>query len=36
MKIYVTIVEGLRRKEKHDKIMLTTKIDGFLSFTFPF
>jgi hypothetical protein len=33
MKIYVVVMEVLRKKEKQDEIQLITKIDGFLSFT---
>jgi hypothetical protein len=36
MKIYVTTLEALRRKERGGKTgctQITTKIDGFLSFT---
>jgi hypothetical protein len=35
VRIYVTIVEMLTKKEKHDEIQFTTKIDGCLSFTPP-
>jgi hypothetical protein len=36
MKIYVAIVEALRKKEIHDETQLTTKIDdGLLSFNPP-
>ncbi len=31
--IYVTIVEEFMKKERHNEIQFTTKIDGFLSFT---
>jgi hypothetical protein len=32
MKIYIIIVEALRKKEKQDETQFTTKIDGFLNF----
>jgi hypothetical protein len=35
MKIYVAIVEEFKKKERHDKIKSTKKLNGFLSFTFP-
>jgi hypothetical protein len=35
VKIYVAAVEALRKKERQDETQLTTKIDGFLSFTLP-
>ncbi len=35
VKIYVTAVEALRKKDRQDETQFTTKIDGFLSFTLP-
>ncbi len=35
VKIYVTAVEALRKKERQDETQFTTKINGFLSFTPP-
>jgi len=35
VKIYVALVEVLRKKERQDETQFTTKIDGFMSFT-PF
>jgi hypothetical protein len=35
VKIYVTALEELRKKERQDETQFTTKIDGFLSFTPP-
>ncbi len=35
MKIYVTTMEALRKKERQDETQFTTKIDGFLSFIPP-
>jgi hypothetical protein len=32
VKIYVAVVEALRKKERQDETQFTTKIDGFLSF----
>jgi hypothetical protein len=32
VEIYVTAVEALRKKERQDETLFTTKIDGFLSF----
>jgi hypothetical protein len=32
VKIYVTAVKALRKKERQDETQFTTKIDGFLSF----
>jgi hypothetical protein len=32
VEIYVTAEEALRKKERQDETLLTTKIDGFLSF----
>ncbi len=32
MKIYIIIVEALRKKERQDETQFTTKIDGFLNF----
>jgi predicted oxidoreductase (fatty acid repression mutant protein) len=31
-KIYVAVVEGLKKNERQDETQFTTKIDGFLSF----
>jgi len=31
VKIYVAVVEALRKKERHDETQFTTKNDGFLS-----
>jgi hypothetical protein len=33
VKIYVTVVEALRKEERQDETQFTTKIDGILSFT---
>jgi hypothetical protein len=33
MKIYVSIVEALRKKEGQDETQYTTKIDGLMNFT---
>ncbi len=33
VKIYVTAVEALMKKERQDETQYTTKVDGFLSFT---
>jgi hypothetical protein len=35
VKIYVTAVEVLRKKERQDETRFITKIDGFLGFTPP-
>jgi hypothetical protein len=35
VKIYVTAVEALRKKERQDETEFTTNIDGFLSFIPP-
>jgi hypothetical protein len=35
LKIHVTAVEALRKKERQDDTQETIKIDGFLSFTPP-
>jgi hypothetical protein len=32
VKIYVAAVEALRKKERQDETLFTTKVDGFLSF----
>jgi hypothetical protein len=32
VKIYVAVVEALRKKERQDETPFITKIDGFLSF----
>jgi hypothetical protein len=35
MKIYVSLVKALRKKERRDETQFATKIDDFMSFT-PF
>jgi hypothetical protein len=35
VKIYVTVVEALKKKERQDETQFSTKIDGFLSFIPP-
>jgi hypothetical protein len=32
VKIYVAVVEALKKKGRHDETQFTTKTDGFLSF----
>jgi hypothetical protein len=35
VKIYVTAVEALRKKERQDETQVTNKVDGFLNFIPP-
>jgi hypothetical protein len=35
VKIYVTAVEALRKKERQDETQFTNKVDGFLNFIPP-
>jgi hypothetical protein len=35
VKIYVALVEALKKKERQNETQFTTKIDGFLSFIPP-